>query len=144
MASAVTPASTTPRSASANESGVLQNPARSEETGGADRDRVFEASELTWSQAQQQAEGQTETSQDFTDEKREKEIETYTKKLAKALGPQAFSDPRRAEITGEAILRISSRFLELAAWSPEVQDAMKQALAMFSGDVLADLEDDFE
>lgn len=109
-----------------------------------ERDRVFEVSEMTWAKAQRVAEGNLEADLEFTDEKRERAIETATRKLVRALGTQAFSDPRRAEITGEAMLRISERFLELAGWSPDFQEAMKDALSALTGDILAELEGDFE
>jgi hypothetical protein len=111
---------------------------------GSDRARAFEISEMTWAQAQRTAEGKTKVELEFTDEKRLRAIEAATRKLAKALGPEAFSDPRRAEITGEAILAISGRFLELAGWSPDFQEAMKDALGALSGDGLAELDEDFE
>ncbi len=109
-----------------------------------DRDMVFETSEMSWAMAQRAAEGNLEVDLELTDEKRERAIETATRKLVKALGAQSFSDPRRAEITGVAMLRISERFLELAGWSPDFQEAMKDALITLSGDVLAELERDFK
>ncbi|MFD1194026.1 hypothetical protein ACFQ3C_05040 [Seohaeicola saemankumensis] len=109
-----------------------------------DREWVFAISELSWGRAQRMAEGVSEFDEEFTNEKRQRAIDAAVIKLTRALGPEAFSDPRSAEITGEAILAISNRFLELAGWSPDFLGSMKQALHALSGDNLAGLDEDFE
>jgi len=86
---------------------------------------IFELAEMGWDKARALAEGR-EIAESWDDEKREAEVQKAVSKLITALGRHSFSTTK-AEITGEALIRVSERFLELAMGSPEVSEAVMNA-----------------
>ena len=99
---------------------------------------ILQLAELGWANARALSEGR-DLSETWDDEKREAEVQKVTHKLISALGPNSFRTTK-AEITGEALLRVSERFLELAIGSPEVAEAVANAATL--GEVMVYGDDD--
>ena len=92
------------------------------------QEAIVSLAQMGWASAKALAEGR-DRSESWDDQKRETEVQRTVNKLISSLGVHSFRSTR-AEITAEAILRVSERFLELAMGSPEVDEAVKAAAGL--------------
>ena len=89
---------------------------------------IIDLADMGWARAKALSEGR-DLADEWTDEKHEAEVQKTVDKLISALGVNSFRTSRAA-VTGEAILRVSERFLELAMGSLEVEMAVKEAAGL--------------
>lgn len=87
---------------------------------------------MSWIQAERLSRGQTEE-QLWDDQRRLQEINKLAEKMVKTLGKERFGDTR-AELIGEALLMISSKFASLSVGSEVFRGAMREALEITGGD----------
>lgn len=93
------------------------------------RQWIHEVADLDWpKQAEDFAKGEIDQEDVRDDEWRKEAVRKTAERLIRSLGKEAFSSPGRAEITADALVEASSRFVKLAIGAEDFRAAIQEAL----------------